>query len=115
MPQAWTILAAGAVAASTAAIFEDSSVADIHVWNDPYYVTYQGNTSVGRKSSFLHDAGGQDGAQFLFQDNKILDPQDDVAIEVVYLGNVILLDNQIGVARSGWARSCTWPQLDLRA
>lgn len=74
--------------------FQNSSLADIHSMFN-FWRTLYGNTSVGSKMFYLNDGGAQAGISTLFQDNKILDSQEDTTIEFHELGLATLIDNQI--------------------
>jgi len=75
--------------------FQNSSHADIWLYLPFRSFDFRGNTSVSSAQFVLETDNSQtiDGLQF--QDNKILDPKNGVAISSTETGDIVLTDNQI--------------------
>lgn len=89
--------------------FSGSTVADVDIDKNAMFLGLHGNTSIGSKQ-FLHLTPAWDAYGVILQDNRIIDTTSSIAIEANYLGDLILLDNQIH-SRAG----ASGPAVSLRA
>lgn len=74
--------------------FSGSTVADVDIGNAAVFLGLHGNTSIGSKQ-FLYLRPNWDAYGVVLQNNRIVDTVDPVAIDANYLGDLVLLDNQI--------------------
>ena len=74
--------------------FAGSTVADVDIGNNAIFLGLRGNTSIG-SNQFLRITTPYDAFSATLQKNRIIDTVDPVAVDANYLGDLILLDNQI--------------------
>lgn len=81
-------------------VFRNSSVADISIGNTQWFSLHN-NTSVGSRRFLQAGNVGRNGAQFILQNNRVIDTTDPVSISVGNMGPLIMIDNQIRSTKIG--------------
>lgn len=80
-------------------LFRNSSVADVTIGNTQWFSLHN-NTSVGSRRFIQAGNVGRNGAQFILQNNRVIDTSDPVSISIGNMGPLIMIDNQIRSKKS---------------